>query len=379
MKRIVFWQDIPSMHQAAFIREVAARLAKDTYWIVEQGTPGSREQLGWSTPEMAEVRLTIQPSEDEIHNVLNQHGHDTIHIFSGYAHPFVRRVLRYALDLPHLNIALMSEANRFQGVAGGINRIRGKWLTRHLRSMNTPVFAIGHLAMEWYRLLGFSEDSLFPFGYFVDRTHGEDEHFSQTPSRPNSVNRFVFVGRHCDLKGGELLLKAFAYLGSSSPWRLDFIGDGPRRAAWQRHANQLGLGERVTFHGVLPNHEVLQRLAEYDCLVLPSQGDGWGAVINETLNAGVKAICSDLSGAAVLLSNPERGEVFQTNSVKSLAWALENQIRLGPLRPEQRQTIRAWSENISPKTAAAYFCEALEYAFADDKTARRPPIAPWLS
>lgn len=377
MRHLIFWQDIPSMHQVPLLREVASISSAEVCWVVEREISERRRKQGWTSIKPHNVRLIANPSADKVRAILARQPNESVHVFSGYSHPFVRSVIKRTHSLATLNIAIMAESNRAQGAIAYLNQLRGFWLTRELKTHSAAVFAIGHLGMNWYRRLGFPEDVLFPFGYFVDSTTVSIER--EREGVENDGTRFLFVGQHIDRKGGDLLLRALSKVESSKPWRLEFIGDGPRRSGWMDLARQLKLADHVEFLGVISNEELHLRLPQYDCLILPSRWDGWGAVTNEALQAGIKVVCSDSCGSSILLNDPRRGSVFRTNSVMSLTMALENQIHQGPLSNLQRQEIHGWSQRISARATAAYFCDVLDYAFGTAKTDRTTPIPPWYS
>ena len=107
----------------------------------------------------------------------------------------------------------------------------------------------------------------------------------------------VFVGRLVPMKRVDRLLAALAVLppGACSLW---VVGDGPMRAALERQAAHLP----VRFMGFRNQSELPALLAAADVLVLPSERDTWGVVVNEMLAAGGRALVSESAGCAPDLS-----------------------------------------------------------------------------
>ena len=69
------------------------------------------------------------------------------------------------------------------------------------------------------------------------------------------------VGRLVEKKGFDLLLDAIAELSPSRPdLHCVLVGDGDQRAALQSQALRLGIDDRVTFTGPLPQNEVAARM-----------------------------------------------------------------------------------------------------------------------
>jgi glycosyltransferase involved in cell wall biosynthesis len=122
--------------------------------------------------------------------------------------------------------------------------------------------------------------------------------------------------------------------------------------------------------GALPNIAAIEWLRHADILLLPSTGkEGWGAVINEALMQGVPVLCSDRCGARDLLAEPWIGEVFKTDSVKSLGDVLARWIVRGKRTPELTKRIQAWSRCIEGDSVADYFASVLRHVYGG---AQRP-------
>ena len=61
--------------------------------------------------------------------------------------------------------------------------------------------------------------------------------------------RFVFMGRLVDWKALDIVIEALSLVPDAE---LVIIGDGPMRAPWRQTAEKLGVADRVTFTGFLP-------------------------------------------------------------------------------------------------------------------------------
>lgn len=375
---IIFWQDMFSMHQADFLRELSLRSNAHILWIVERALTQERKSQGWEQPPTGDISIITGPSIATIERTLIDHSDkNSIHVFSGYSHHFVNRVLRSAVKLPNIRLALMSESGHARGVTGVLNYFRSQYLLREIRHKVRAVFAIGSLGMRWYRKIGFNEETLFPFGYFVASSELTTNSTSRTTTQPAGPMSFVFVGQHIDRKAGDLLLNAFSQIHTTKNWSLNFIGDGPRRWEWEELTKRLGLEERVRFHGVIANSSLADQLVKHDCLVLPSHWDGWGVVTNEALAAGTKVLCSDFCGSSTLIGEPSQGKIFRAGSLQSLTQVLKEQIHQGPATLAQRQSLRDWASAISPSAAAEYFLEALKFAYDWPGAPPARPVPPW--
>jgi glycosyltransferase involved in cell wall biosynthesis len=91
---------------------------------------------------------------------------------------------------------------------------------------------------------------VIPMGSWLERV-------PTTPSDGFRGRRAVFLGHLVPGKGAELLLESLALLDDVSA---DIIGGGPLEATLRARASLLGLGNRVRFHGFVPEHEEVERI-----------------------------------------------------------------------------------------------------------------------
>jgi glycosyltransferase involved in cell wall biosynthesis len=111
--------------------------------------------------------------------------------------------------------------------------------------------------------------------------------------------RFLFMGRMVKLKAIDVLIDALhLVVQSGTDVRLDLVGDGPVRASAEEQVARLGLADRVTFHGWVPQADCPARLRETDALVMPSIHECGGAVVLEAMACGIPAIATDWGGPA---------------------------------------------------------------------------------
>lgn len=120
----------------------------------------------------------------------------------------------------------------------------------------------------------------------------------ERPAEHGGSIRFVFMGRLVDWKAVDILLEAFQRIFRQLPCQLEILGDGPMRAAWERAAQELGLGNSVVFHGWKTQAEAAEVLRAAHVLVLSSLFECGGAVVLEAMAAGIPVIATAWGGPA---------------------------------------------------------------------------------
>jgi phosphatidyl-myo-inositol alpha-mannosyltransferase len=122
----------------------------------------------------------------------------------------------------------------------------------------------------------------------------EMERFESAPPRRDEEGRpaVLFLGRHEQRKGLNVLLDAFAML--ERPAVLWVAGDGPATEVQRRRYPE---SDRVRWLGLLSDDEVAARLAGATVLCAPSlQGESFGMVLLEGMAAGCAVVASDIEG-----------------------------------------------------------------------------------
>jgi glycosyltransferase involved in cell wall biosynthesis len=137
----------------------------------------------------------------------------------------------------------------------------------------------------------------------------------------------LFAGRLVERKGVQVLLEAITRLRSGEV-HLSVVGEGPMREALEKRAAELGVGDRVTFHGFVSREELTRRFASCDAFVLPAvydaKGDveGLGVVLVEALSHGRPVVASDAGGIPDIVRDGETGLLVPPGDAGALATAL---------------------------------------------------------
>lgn len=131
------------------------------------------------------------------------------------------------------------------------------------------------------------------------------------PRRSGQLFRVISVARLSPEKGHQGLLEAFASASILVPdCELVLVGDGPEMAALKRSVVQLGIADRVTFKGALPEQETLREIAASDALVLASFIEGLPVVLMEAMAPGKPVIAPHIAGIPDMIRDRENGLLF---------------------------------------------------------------------
>ena len=110
-----------------------------------------------------------------------------------------------------------------------------------------------------------------------------------------------WVGRLSMEKGPDVMLEALAECDPS--WRLSIVGDGRERDRLRKQASDLGIAERVIWHGLVPKAGAL--LSAFDVFVLSSRTEGTPIVLLEAMHAGVPIVATSVGGVPDVVSEAD--------------------------------------------------------------------------
>ncbi|HZV74517.1 MAG TPA: glycosyltransferase family 4 protein [Conexibacter sp.] len=131
------------------------------------------------------------------------------------------------------------------------------------------------------------------------------------------------VARLVQLKGHAVLLNALAMLHAAGvPVHATLLGDGPSRRALERLAEQLELGELVTFAGAVGQDEIASWYAAADVFCLPSFAEGLPVVLMEAMAMGLPVVASRITGVPELVEHDRSGLLVTPGRADELAAAL---------------------------------------------------------
>jgi glycosyltransferase involved in cell wall biosynthesis len=184
----------------------------------------------------------------------------------------------------------------------------------------------------------------------------------------------LFCGKLQAWKRPLDVLRAFA-AAEISRSRLVFAGDGPLRSAIEAEALALGLSNRVLMLGFVNQSQVPGVYRGSDVMVIASDYDAFGLVVNEAMLCGCVVVASHKVGACRDLIIPNvTGFVFGCGDVHGLAgilrdiFAKPNSVR--DISVKARTRMQSWS----PQVSTAALVEAIVRAVSRSKPPARSTV-----
>jgi glycosyltransferase involved in cell wall biosynthesis len=165
-----------------------------------------------------------------------------------------------------------------------------------------------------------------PFGAAAVDRH--EATLASEPRRPDDPFELLFVGRLVRRKGVPVLLDAVKRLEGDTRLKVRIVGGGPDMISLEAQSRSLGLGDKVTFEGVVTAEAIEDHFRRCDALVLPAivteTGDteGLGVVLIEAMGYGKPVIASAAGGIVDVVTDGETGKLVPPGDAEALAGAI---------------------------------------------------------
>jgi glycosyltransferase involved in cell wall biosynthesis len=239
--------------------------------------------------------------------------------------------------------------------------------------------AIGKLNAEYFQHYGVpaAKISIAPYSvdnaYFAERARETAKNRAAVRAKLGLPERgvvFLFVAKVYGIKRPLDLLAAFEKsCRDGGQGTLCFVGEGQLSAELDRRVEASAFKDRVRVLGFRNQSELPEIYAASDVLVLPSEHEPWGLVVNEALASGMTAVTSQKVGSAPDLVEPEC--VFPVGDTEKLASILRalggDPARVEELKVIAQRKIQRWD---IAHTAAAIVSAARTPSARSGTTAR---------
>jgi glycosyltransferase involved in cell wall biosynthesis len=365
--RVVYLATAPLPYDTPILNELSRRVDLHVVYLGQSHAMSSfvddfgiLPEFSWSTHRSVSVRL---PGLDFWTQVtigltgkLQRLRPDVV--MSKSWNPFILEALAWK-TVRRRSFLMWSESSRSSGLLRG--RV-SQLLRRAVLRSSDRIVTIGSQATAWL-----TEDlgvpaakvttSCLPSG-FADTARSQGR-YRRIGRFDAAAPRFLFVGRLVALKQLPRLLDAFAMVRADHPGAtLTVVGDGPMRAELEERA-----GSGVTFAGWAEGEALSRTLQEHDVLVLPSEREVWGLVVNEALAHGLYVIATDAVGSAHdLLATPGVGARVPVHDTVALGTAMSAAVEAQQHSDDERRVRSESMAVCSAERFAADLYEAAELA-----------------
>lgn len=157
----------------------------------------------------------------------------------------------------------------------------------------------------------------YKWGYFPETKHYQTAGlFAQKDKQ-----KILWVGRFLDWKHPDDVLQVAKRLKEDGyAFSVDIAGTGEMEQQLKDMSEAMGLKDCVTFLGPIPSNRVRELMEKAGIYLFTSDRyEGWGAVLNESMNSGCAVVASHAIGSVpYLMKHQQNGLIYHSGNVAEL-------------------------------------------------------------
>lgn len=167
-----------------------------------------------------------------------------------------------------------------------------------------------------FNALGLYKNKTYKWGYFLKTNYYDIEKLIENKEK-NEIMQIVWVARFIKWKHPEVVLRLANELKKKQfSFHIKMLGAGILEDKIKQQIKQMNLEDVVEMVGHVPSEKVKDYMEAANIFIGTSdKNEGWGAVINESMNAGCAIVANEQMGSVpLLIKNGETGFIYKTYS-----------------------------------------------------------------
>ena len=311
--RIVFASNFFNHHQEPVCEALYQKLGDDFRFIATEAVPQARRSLGYGTEQPVYV---IPAYADQHQRELAQRLIDEADVVVSGSAP--ESMLRSRIRAGKL-LFRYSERPLKNGFS--VFRYLPRLFKWHLLSpMTKPIYMLCASAFTSvdYAKFGLFLGRCYKWGYFPETRRYPDPDTLIAQKDPVSL---LWVGRMLDWKHPDDALEIARRLKrEGKAFTLTMIGIGPMEPLIRERIEEYGLSDCVSLPGSMSPAEVRAHMERSGIFLFTSdRKEGWGAVLNESMNSCCAVVsCEVIGSVPYLIRSGENGLTYASGDVDEL-------------------------------------------------------------
>lgn len=347
--RLVFVSNFFNHHQH-FLSDAFYRLTDGSYCFIAYGTMDEeRVRLGWNNADAPDYVRSYSADPNAADSLILDA--DTV-IFGSVPNQLLRARIKAGKQTFRYSERL------FKKGSGSFRWLYHLFQFRRDNPTRQPLYLLcaSAYAAKDYASFGLFRNKAYCWGYFPETRRYEN---METLFEAKDPKKILWCGRFIDWKHPDDVVRLAERLKHAGlSFHLDMIGTGYMEESIQSMIANRGLQDCVSMLGAMAPSEVRRHMEEAGIYVYTSDfQEGWGAVLNESMNSGCAVVASHAIGSVpYLLQNGENGFIYKSGDLDGME-ALVSQLLKHPemQRPLGEKACQTISLTWNAETAAERF------------------------
>ena len=313
--KVTFVSNYINHHQIPFCNAMYGKLGEDYRFIQTEPMEEERIRMGWGAEfsKLPYLRLYYE-QEAECKALIAD---SDVVLFGGVEDEI------YIVDRLHAGKLTVRLSERIyksgQWKAVSPRGLRKKYIDHtQYRDKNVYLLCYGGYVASDFSIVRAYPEKMFKWGYFPETKHHDMEALlAQKKERrgKDGCISLLWAGRFIDWKHPEYAIRAAKKLKEEGyAFHLTMVGGGEMESTLKSMVEADGLSDVVTFAGFRKPAEVRGFMEQSDIFLFTSDyGEGWGAVLNESMNSGCAVVANCAIGAVPFLVKPGQNGLIYPN------------------------------------------------------------------
>ena len=328
---ISFFSNFLNSHQLPFCEALIRKVGEGNFrFVASTKMDDDRVQMGWENMnETKPFVVRAYKGGDALAEANRLAKESDVAIFGSASYPF------QTLRLTENKLSFRYNERIFKT---GIIRVLDPRIQKTYRAIFTQyrkkelyVLCASAYTKNDLKWVGFPSAKCYKWGYFPEMKHNLSYDLlaaKKSGSKCQCVS-ILWAGRLIGWKHPEVAISIAKHLKKTGrDFSMTIIGDGPLRTKLEQKVVSNGLSESVKMLGAQSHETVLEEMEKTDIFLFTSdRNEGWGAVLNEAMNAGCAVVADrNIGSVPFLLKDGVNGLIYNTGSLKQINEAIDRLI-----------------------------------------------------
>lgn len=311
--KIVFISNYYNHHQKPFCEEIYKRIGTNFSFVSTTMMHAERKKLGYSQETVPDYVVCAYLNEKQRKEAIKKINDADVVIWGSAPYKFIfKRNLFRKLTFKYSERLFKKETSLFKKIYHSM-----VLKMQNLHNRNVYLLCASAYAYEDYRSIGLYKNRGYRWGYFPETK----EYDTESLMKNKKHNVLLWCGRFLDWKHPDDAIKVAVKLKEAGyDFQMNFIGTGKMEGVLHQLVDELNLSDRVQFLGSMPPEQVRKHMEEAGIYLFTSdRQEGWGAVLNESMNSGCAVVASHAIGSVhYLVKDNDNGLVYTSGDVNML-------------------------------------------------------------
>ena len=310
---ITFYSNFLNHHQLPICEELSAKKNIKFTFVATEQIPQERLDLGYEDMNKKyPFVLTTYDSEKNYEKAIKLGLESDIVIIGSAPDDFIKQRLKYIEKITFRYSERIFKKSTLKNLLSPFKDFR--IFKKHYKNHKYYLLCASAYSRSDFNKIGHFKNKCFKWGYFPKVNKYDIDKLINNKSKKKIT--ILWVARFLDWKHPEYAIDLAKYLNSKnySNYQIKMIGIGPEFEKCKKLINDNNLKENVILCGSMPNEKVIDEMKKANIYIFTSdRGEGWGAVLNESMNNGCAIVANkNIGSVPYIIEDGKNGYSYST-------------------------------------------------------------------